>query len=261
MALDLQNVPRDTLRAVAFLSRIPVPARTFEGDDGSLADISRSFPLAGVLIALPAAAVLALCLWLGAGGLLAAALAVTALVVITGALHEDGLADTADGFFARGDREARLAIMKDSHNGTFGTLALVLSQSIRIAALAAIAGHSAATSVVALILSAAVSRLAMVWHWQALPSARPEGLAGKSGRPARSAVFVAAAMTLALVMLGGLMGMRSTPMAIALAAAGAAAAGFSLLCEEKIGGQTGDTIGATQQLNEIAMLAALAIAL
>lgn len=262
MALDLLHFPRDTLRAVAFLSRMRVPSRVFDGD-GDPAHASRTFPLAGALIALPAAAILSAAHFLGASPLLAAALAVAALVIITGALHEDGLADTADGFFApRGNREDRLAIMKDSRNGTFGTLAVVLSQIVRIAALADLTALGPWQAGGLLVAVAAASRAVMVFHWQGLPLARPEGLSARFGQPSRGAALVAGAIGLAIA-LGILIaaGAAYGAFGAALLAAAITSVLFDRLCDRKIGGQTGDTIGAAQQLSEVAMLTALAIAL
>ncbi len=262
MALDPDTLARDTLRGLGFLSRLPVPPKVFDGDDGRLAHVSRTFPLAGVLITLPAVAVLAAMNALEPGTLLAAALAVAAQIAVTGALHEDGLADTADGFFARGDREDRLAIMKDSRNGTFGTLALVLSQIVRIAALADILAAGTGAAAAALLAASAVSRAAMVWHWHALPSARETGLAAKAGQPERDSVPIAAALAMLCTVLAMIAaGIGVLPAAFAALLGGGAVFAFGTLCRRKIGGQTGDTIGAAQQLCEIAFLAGLAMTL
>ncbi len=262
MALDPLHIPRDTLRAVGFLSRVPVPDIVFRHDGGDLAHVSRTFPLAGVLIALPAAAVMTVCLWLGASTLLAAALAVTALVVTTGGLHEDGMADTADGFFARGSLEDRLRIMKDPLNGTFATLALVLGQTVRVAALAAVAGAGPWHGAFAVLAAAALSRAAMAEHWSALPPARAGGLASSFGQPGRMSASIGFALTAGLAVLAtALPGIHPLSMTAALGALAAADLAFGALVRRKIGGQTGDTVGAAQQISEIAFLSALALAL
>ncbi len=105
------------------------------------------------------------------------------MAVGTGALHEDGLADVADGLGATHDREKALTIMKDSRIGTFGGgIALVLSFGIRTAALAALVPAVSPSGLGLIMLSvAAVSRTAMVWHWQSLPPARRDGVAASAG--------------------------------------------------------------------------------
>jgi cobalamin synthase len=99
MNFDLSNLITDTARALGFLTRLPVPSRYFEGDEGSLAQVSRAFPLAGFVAALPAALFLMIAPWLNFPPLMAALIAVAISIGTTGALHEDGLADVADGFF------------------------------------------------------------------------------------------------------------------------------------------------------------------
>jgi adenosylcobinamide-GDP ribazoletransferase len=260
MVPEPANAVRDTIRALGFLSLLPLPSSAFDGDDGRVSAHSWAFPLAGALIALIPSIVLLICGGLSANALLSATLAVVALVAVTGALHEDGLADSADGLFAAGGREERLTIMKDSRNGTFGTLALILGQSVRIAALAAIAAHSPHTAAAALPISAAVSRAAMVWHWFRLPPARPDGTAAAAGRPDLDTVWTACAVamvvSIVMALAGGGAGLGT---GLSLTAAAGAALAFTRLCEVRIGGHTGDTIGATQQLCEFAMLAALAL--
>ncbi|WP_373476858.1 adenosylcobinamide-GDP ribazoletransferase, partial [Sphingorhabdus sp.] len=126
------------MRALAFLTRVPMPDEAFEGGLRQTAEDAALFPLAGLVAAVPGALVLLITVWMDGGPLLAAALAIVATIVITGALHEDGFADVADGFGGGHTSERRLAIMKDSANGTYGTLALVVSVVLRFAALAAL---------------------------------------------------------------------------------------------------------------------------
>src|SRR5690606_36097588 len=130
----------DLTRSVGFLSRLPVPPRFFEGHDGSLTSTVRAFAAAGALIALPAAVLLLLLLACRADPLLAGFMALAATTLLTGALHEDGLADTADGLGGGRDRDHMLAIMKDSRTGSYGVFALILSFGLRAAAVAALAG-------------------------------------------------------------------------------------------------------------------------
>ena len=112
--MDLVN---DTMRALAFLSRLPVPQRWFEGYDGSLSSTIRGFPLAGILIALPASLVLLIAHAVDLPEIVSALLIVVALIITTGALHEDGLADVVDGFYGGTSIDRRLEIMKDFGGG------------------------------------------------------------------------------------------------------------------------------------------------
>lgn len=250
----------DVMRAVAFLSRIPVPDRFFVGPPRPLSALAAVFPLAGMLVTAPAAAFLLILSAAAADPLLAAFLALALQTVLTGVLHEDGLADSADGLFGGRNRERALEIMKDSRIGSYGAAALFLSFAIRAAALAALARHgSAALAPLALLAAAALSRAAMVRHWQRLPAARAEGVAAAAGAPSRDAAL--AALGLAVLLSGALVaaGFGLAPLLAALAATLLAIRVMARLARAKIGGHTGDTIGATQQLAEIAVLAALAL--
>ncbi|MDQ0320609.1 adenosylcobinamide-GDP ribazoletransferase [Pararhizobium capsulatum DSM 1112] len=252
----------DTARSVAFLSRIHMPQRHFIGFDGRLSRAVRAFPLAGLLIVLPAAAVASIFSAVHADPLFTAFTVVAIQSLITGALHEDGLADTADGLGGGRDRESALVIMKDSRIGSFGAIALVLSLGLRVSALAAILPQLSPTGGgLAILAVAALSRTAMVWHWSRLPPARTDGVAVSAGEPAPGAVQFAIAF--GIISAAVLMLFAGVPMLaaiLALAAFGAAVPAFGQIIVRKIGGHTGDTIGATQQLVEIAVLAALALA-
>jgi len=257
---EMREYMRDTARAVAFLSRLPVPSSFFEGDDGKLARVSRTFPLAGVLIALPAALTFGTLLAVNADPLMAALLALTVQTITTGALHEDGLSDTADGIGGGKDRERALEIMKDSRIGTYGAAALILSFGLRAAALAALAHELPASEApVAILATAALSRGAMVWHWYALPPAKPDGIAASAGKPDGDAMQLAliAALGLAVLLVGPAIGVPA--LVGGLLATSAATFLATRYVRQKLAGHTGDTIGATQQICEIASLCALAM--
>src|ERR1700751_5602852 len=140
--------------ATAFFTRLPVDARPRDG--WRLADSAWTFPLVGAGIGAVAALAFLLAQSIGLGSQPAALFAVLAGLALTGALHEDGLADTADGFFGGRDREGRLAIMRDTRHGTFGVLAIVFSVLLRAAALAEIG--EAIQGGLALIAAHAASR-------------------------------------------------------------------------------------------------------
>jgi len=204
------------------------------------------FPVVGALIGAAAALVYA------AGRtelspLVAATLAVGAGVLLTGALHEDGLADTADAFGAGVDRERALEIMKDPHHGTYGVLAIVLSIGARIAA---VAGMDAATASAALPAAHATGRVTSAFLMWLLPGASETGLgsryaAGVTRRHALVAGAVGGAVAIGLL---GEWGFATAGLA------GLAAAGTGALAMRKIGGVTGDVLGAAEQTAEIAIL-------
>ena len=237
----------DDLRvAAAFLTRLPLPVPEGRGI-AAVAGACRAFPLVGAAIGLAAGAVFFAAQFLGLGVWLAAALAVTCQVLLSGALHEDGLADVVDGLGAY-ERARRLEIMRDSRIGTYGVLALILATVLRIAAVAGLADNALA----GLVVAAALSRAVMAWPMALLPPARDDGLVASAGTPPRGGVIEGAliALVLALVISG--------PAGI-LAAATAAFAALSVawLVGRAIGGITGDVIGAAQVLAEIAALLAL----
>ncbi|MCB6178719.1 adenosylcobinamide-GDP ribazoletransferase [Rhodobacter sp. Har01] len=234
------------LSALALLTRLPLPDHRPQG-----AAAAWAWPLAGLVIGLLAAAALWLCqaLGLAAGASATAALAVQAL--LTGALHEDGLADTADGLIGGRDRDRRLAIMKDSRIGSFGALALVLVTLAQWSALTALVATGQAAA--ALIAAAALSRAPMAVLMAALPAARPDGLSASSGRPSATTAATAVALGLVFALaLAGFAALKAALLAAVLCTLLARAA------QRRIGGQTGDILGAAQQLSFAAALAAFA---
>lgn len=260
--MAIQDYIDDTARSVAFLSRVPVPQRHFVGHDGRLSRAVRAFPLAGALVALPAAALAAVLAAFNAPPLLLAFAALALSALVTGALHEDGLSDSADGIGGGRDRESALAIMKDSRAGSYGVVALVLVFGLRAAAIAALAATLTPSGLgMALVAVAAASRTAMVWHWSLLPPARRDGVAASVGEPQPTAVRLAFVSGIVLSVLLLLPHATLTALLLALVLAVATVLGFNRVVLGKIGGHTGDTIGATQQLSEVAVLFALALTL
>ncbi len=257
---NITHFLRDIARSIGFLSRLPVPARFFESHDRLISHAVGAFPAAGIVIAAGPAVILALLLQIAAEPLLPALLALAALTLVTGALHEDGLADAADGLGGGRDREHALSIMKDSRTGSYGVVALVLSLGLRAAALAALAGQGAGLAAAAMMAVAGFSRALMVAHWHALPSARSNGVAAGAGRPTGDARNFALASAAVIALLLLLPAASPGPVLAAGGFAALAAWAFTRLAERKIGGHTGDTIGATQQVGEIVFLASLALA-
>ncbi|MBS1181368.1 MAG: cobS 1 [Proteobacteria bacterium] len=245
--------------SLRFFSRLAVPQLGRLDDTGALPELPRAaamIPLAGFLIALPAALVGLASSAAGLPDLLVGLLVVAVLVAPTGALHEDGLADSADGLVGGATVDKRLLIMKDSRIGTFGGLALILATLIRASAYGALFAHPAA-GVFAVLGGGALSRLAMTALWAALPNARPDGLAARLGQPDARTVAIGAGLT--LLLLSPLAVLTGAPTLLGIAFAGLAALAFGAFAREKIGGQTGDILGATQVLSEAAFLVGLLI--
>lgn len=256
------DILEDTALALGFLTRLPLPDRWFSGNDGTLTSAARAFPLAGALIAVPGAFVLVAARVIDLPDSVAALLAVATLIAVTGALHEDGLADVADGFFGGGDPGRRLEIMKDSRIGSFGTIALVLSLALRIVLLAAIIQRAgAARAAFALLGVEAVARGTMVWFWQAMPSVRPGGTADGAGTPDADALRFALASAAGIGVMTFLPVEGLYAVLIPGAIMAAAILGFAQLARDKIGGHTGDTLGAAQQIAVLSLLLGLVIAL
>ena len=236
----------DIRTALGFLTRLPI-----RGASGDLARAARLFPVAGALVGLAGGILYIIALWLGLPHLLAATAAIGGTVLLTGALHEDGLADMADGFGGGSDAAAKLAIMKDSRIGTFGVLALALSLLARVAALAALDAYVGAG---ALIAAHALGRAGLPLIMAREPLARETGLAAAAGRPRESDALIAIGLgallgCLALGWLGGL---------LAILIAAVATFGLARFARRQIGGYTGDVLGAIEQICEIGVLAAAA---
>jgi adenosylcobinamide-GDP ribazoletransferase len=261
-----ETVSADIVRAVRFYSRLPIPALPSETDPHVVPDfriLPRVLPLAAVVVAAPPACLFATALALGLGPWVSASLAVAGLTLVTGALHEDGLADTADGFGGGATPERRLAIMRDSLIGSFGASALILAFALRIGSLAALAERlppSGAALVVVIV--AALSRTAGLIPLALLPPARLDGAARAVGRPTRGSLWAAAALAAAVALLLGQV--AQLPLSgLALMLLLSALAGYLLmrLARRLIGGQTGDVAGAAQQVAEILALVGLLVTL
>jgi adenosylcobinamide-GDP ribazoletransferase len=235
--------------ATAFFTRVPVAPR---GTGGTLAEAAWAFPLVGAGIGAVAALAFVLAQGLGLGDAVAALLAVLAGIAISGGLHEDGLADTADGFGGGRDRAAKLDIMRDSRIGTYGVLALLFSIGLRAAALVRIGDPIAVA--LALVAAHAASRGLLPAAMTLLAPAREDGLGAGAGRPRALTAAMAAAIGVTITLAALLPAAGAITVAVAAAVMLMAAA----LARRQIGGYTGDVLGAFQQVGEIAMLLAAA---
>lgn len=234
---------------VAMMLLTRLPAGTLSSPAPKLADAAWAFPVVGLVVGALSALGLAMALWFGLPPALAAGGALIISVLATGGLHEDGLADLADGFGGGHTRARKLEIMRDSRIGSYGTLALILSVGMRWQALAVVAAVSPATAVSAIVAVAMISRAGLPAMMVALPPARTDGL-GRSaagGDWTGAAIAAAIGAAAAMVLLGPGMGLGAALVAMVVLA------GLGALALRQIGGQTGDVLGAGQQVSEIAV--------
>jgi adenosylcobinamide-GDP ribazoletransferase len=240
----------DVKVVLLFLTRLPVHVdRPIAMKD--LAGAVYLFPLVGALVGAGGALAYLLATFIGLPSAPAAIIGVAAMILLTGALHEDGLADTADGLGAGPDRERALAIMRDSRIGSYGTIALCLTLLLRLIVLASLWGPTLVGGV--LIAAAAASRATMPVVMLVQPSAREGGLAARSGRPAALRVALGCALAAAITFVC----LPATLALPGLAGAGLFAGMTAWLLGRRLGGCTGDTLGAVQQLGEVGFLLAI----
>ncbi len=249
----------DLLICLRFFSRLPVSTTRREIDLGErgLSHGAAMVPVAGLLIGAAPAAVLSFAVKIGLPSTVSALLAVASLVVITGALHEDALADCADGFGGGQTRDDKLRIMRDSRIGAFGTVAVVLVLGLRAAALAAALTRGG--GVVAVLLAAVLSRVVCLAPLMLLPPAHRDGLGAAAARPSLLAGGLAAALTLGFAVVAAAM-TDALRVGSAVTIAAMAAVATSLVAWRQIGGQTGDVAGAAQQVAEAGVLIVFAAA-
>jgi len=243
----------DIPAAAGLLTRVPVQVNSgLATRRGPLA--SWAYPLVGLVIAIAQMIVGGAALWVGITPQITAGLIIATSVTLTGAMHEDGLADSADGLWGGWEKSKRLAIMKDSRTGAYGVLAIVLSMLLRWAALTAVLQSN--HWIAALIATAMISRAAMVALMTGLPNARDTGLSQSVGRPKP----VTAWLAIGTATLGSAiaLGLIAGSLLIVAAVVTSLWAGIA---HRKIGGQTGDILGAAQQFTEIALLIALSVIL
>jgi adenosylcobinamide-GDP ribazoletransferase len=241
--------------AVMLLSRIPVGRAELSAAARRWA--SAWFPLVGVLLAATAGATADL-LTPAIGSFLAAVIALAVFAALTGALHEDGLADSADALGGARDRAQIFVILKDSRHGTYGVLALGLVLLIRVGALERLLPTT--TGMAALALAGLLSRFALTWMLFALPYVTPVGTARSTDVAHGGGGQVILASVMALLGLLGLGASATLPwigIAAAVAATLVTATGLGIVFLRRAGGITGDFLGATAQLTEAACLLAL----
>jgi len=229
---------------LAFMLLSRLPAGTLSGKAPSLATSRWAFPLVGSIIGGIIALSYGGLSFVGLPPIIAALLALSLGLLATGALHEDGLADSADGMGGGHDRDRKLAIMKDSHIGSYGVLALIMVMGLRVFGLASLPPHF---DMIALIITISIlSRTIMVAYLCLLPSARDTGLGEMASGQTYKPLFFATALSLPMMAFCGVAILPSLIVMVIVAF------GFALMAKRHIGGQTGDICGASQMLSETA---------
>ena len=238
------SVLSDFWRAMALLSRVPLPPV----GDFRAALIARSvwsWPLVGLVLAGLALLPAMLVDFLTGNPLVYAIFAIAAMVLLSGAMHEDGIADCADGFGGGMDRDRKLEIMRDSTVGTYAVVMLILTLGLRLVLITAAADIGQAG--ILFLIMAVISRAAMPVVMRILPPARDNGLGKGAGRPGWLPVLIGFAIASAIVLvLGGISAMFAVIVGVMIAILIVA-----MVARSQIGGQTGDVLGATQICAEL----------
>ncbi|MER9841301.1 adenosylcobinamide-GDP ribazoletransferase [Mesorhizobium australicum] len=252
ITLSPRQVLDDIALCLVFFTRLPLPVFDYRGR--GLAAAIWAAPIAGLVVGLIGAIVFATAERFGLAIGPSAALALVATVATTGCLHEDGLSDVADGFGGGKSRGRKLEIMRDSRIGAYGAVALALSLLIRWSALSQVVEPTQA--LFALVAAHAASRGVLGAFMHLLPPARSDGLSAGAGTVSLETAIAGAVLGAIPLLLLGLGGATA-----ALILLGLFFAAFHALCLNQIEGQTGDAVGALQQLSEIAVLLVASVAL
>ncbi|MFN0262940.1 adenosylcobinamide-GDP ribazoletransferase [Tepidamorphus sp. 3E244] len=250
----------DIAAALRFYTRLPLFGRRAENHGApDFARMAWATPIAGAVVGVIGACIFAFCVWANLSPIVAAGVSLAAMIVTTGAFHEDGLADTADSLGAYTVQD-RLEVMRDSRIGTFGACALILSLLLRAGLLASIfEAHGLLAACLVLIAAETTSRAGSLAMGYSLPPARSEGAAISAGKPTGDGFFHAA-------LVAGLVTALCVATTIGFGTGLAAFAAVYLaaflmvrFAARMYRGQTGDAAGATQQVATLAFLAAVAM--
>ena len=238
-----------------FFTRLPAGDAPHEAP--SLTRMAPALPFASLAAGfLPALLMMGLC-WMSAPSFVAATVGVALMIVLTGAMPEDALADAADGLFGGATVERRLEIMKDSRHGTYGVVAISLYVLLRVTVLGSVAAINPLAAGALMLAAAIVARSGALWLSLQLPAAREGGAAASAGRVTRTAFWIGAAFAAGLlfVLAGPFAGLLAV--ILVLVAASAVASAWVWACRRLVGGQTGDLIGALHALIEVSALIVL----
>jgi adenosylcobinamide-GDP ribazoletransferase len=243
----LAQIVTDNRIAVSLSTILPVgPAKPV--DNGEVAQASWALPVAGLVVGLAGTVFYAIARKLGLPTGPAAVLALAATILVTGAIHEDGLADTLDGLGGGRSREQKLDIMRDSRIGSYGACVLIVSLIARWSALATIAEPAAVAA--ALLIAHAAARAVLPAFMWLIPPARSDGLSAGAGQPSPQSAVIAVGLGILCLVIG--FGPGRAMIGLMLLSIGVLLWGF--IATRQIGGQTGDILGALEQVGEIAIL-------
>lgn len=234
------------LLALSFFTRIPIGKQEF--GSLTLAQAVAAFPIVGAVIGLLDGGFYLAMLALGLPHNISAWLTIGFHLLLTGALHEDGMADTADGLASGRDRSQKLAIMRDSRIGSYGVLALITIISLRANIIAGFTGNF--TTLLIFITTAASSRAFLAFLMYNLQYARDSGLAVRAGKPSFSDTLIAIALGIAALLLTD----EILATLIAIFTITIIYITIKYITSKNFGGITGDTLGASQQISEVALL-------
>jgi len=245
----------DLLMGIRFFSRLPTGAAPHRRPN--LSRIALALPFTSLVIGLGPALLLLGLEWLNVPHLFAAALAVAAMIVVTGAMAEDAIADSVDGLFGGHDVEQRLTIMKDSRHGTYGVCAIAMLLLLRVTAIGSVDNplEAAGTWLAATVMA----RSGALWLTVALPAARVGGAAATAGQVTRQAFGIGAVFMVVLSFVLAGFAVSVLGLAVAYGLGALVVWGWVTLCRRLIGGQTGDLIGALMALIEVAVLTAFMV--
>ncbi len=256
----VRNLCIETVKHLRFYTRFPVPKLAFETDPYAPPDFSvsvRSLPFAALIMALPSVCLIGLGTVFGLSTPVTATLAIGLSALVTGAFHEDGLADTADSIGGGYSAEKRLSIMRDSRIGTYGAVALIFIILLKISALSAlIDGVGGLASACVFVSAAMVSRIAGILPLVFLPAARLDGKSASAEKPEPFFTLIAAIIAVIFCFMS-LNSFGFLKIIMAFFAVTLAIFTMSLWSWRKIQGQTGDILGAIQQISEAVFLIVL----
>ena len=248
--------------AVMFFTRIRVP-KQLRWSDELMQKAAAWYPAVGVIVGSCGALAAWLALAVFPGYAMAAIVATIATVLITGAFHEDGLADTCDALFGATDSRRVLEIMKDSRIGSFGAAGLILAILAKVSLLTIVLASSdwarAGSPVMALVVCHTVSRTASASVLRLLSYARANDSFEAKSKPMATRISLLRllfAVTTAGVVIGVFVSPRRIPLLVGLTALTTVM--MAVWFRRRIGGYTGDCLGAVQQITEIVVLAVLA---
>jgi adenosylcobinamide-GDP ribazoletransferase len=247
----------DLVMCLRFFSRLPTGDRPFEAPD--LGRMALALPFASVVIGLGPAVLMVVLVLLGVPPWFAAGMGVLAMILVTGAMPDDAVADAVDGLFGGHSVERRLEIMKDSRHGSYGVAALTLYIVLRVAAIGGVATVNPYAAAAIWIAATILARSGSLWLTHELPPARSGGASAAVGQVGLRPWLVGAGFAAVIAFVLAAPATSLLAVVLALIATAAIAKGWSRLCRRLVGGQTGDLIGALHVLIEIGVLTVLLI--